>query len=307
MRHKAQKGRRKMDERKIDHFLVLADQLSFSRAAEMLNITQPTLSRSIQSMELDLGFSLFDRTTNKMRLTPAGVFLVDELRDLKYRYSAAIKQAVSLQSGYSGQIRMGVTIGQSLFGFNKLLTDYQEMHPDVKIFLISENLSNLRTRLKNRSLDFAIGLLGDFSFISSFSYKVVGSVPLGIVVSKDHRLADQDEGSLRLTDFKDDTFILVPESETPSVRDFIRWCCKAGFWPRVAEVPDLLSVILWIEAGYGVAALSEASISYGNPALRFLYPPDLEKPDLALIWSNEDDKPVKRAFIDYLQCGIHVD
>ncbi len=289
-----------MDDRRIEHFLTLATQLSFSKAAEMLNITQPALSRSIKAMEAELGICLFARTTNKIRLTPAGQFLAEELQGLKERYISTINQASSLQSGYSGQIRIGVTKGQMLDGVGQLLRDYQDQHPDIKIFLVTEDLSDLRSMLDNHSLDFAVGMLGDFNFNSRFSYKVIGSAPLRMAVSKDHPLADREEGSLHLQDFKDETFVLVPESETPSVHDIIRRCSRAGFWPKTTEVPDLLSVILWIEAGYGVAALPETSVAYGNPGLKFISIPELPTPMLAFVWSNSKVKLVRQAFINYL-------
>ncbi len=290
-----------MDDRRIEHFLTLASQLNFSKAAEMLNITQPALSRSIKAMEAELGITLFDRTTNKIRLTPSGVFLAEEFHKLKERFSSTINQAMSLQSGFSGQIRIGVTNGQLFHGIKQILKDYQEQHPDIRLFLLSQNLTELRSMLDNHSLDFAVGLIGDFNYTSRFAWQVVGNIPLRIAVARDHPLASRAEASLHLRDFENDTFILVQESETPAVHEIIRRCNKAGFWPKITEVPDLLSVILWIEAGYGVAALPVSSVAFGNPALKFISLPELEAPELAFIWAKDNDKPIKQAFINFLK------
>lgn len=290
-----------MDNRKIECFLTLAQQLNFSKAAEILNTTQPTLSRSIMSMEEEIGICLFDRTTNKMRLTPAGEYLVDGLRNMQDHYTSALNHARSLQNGFSGQIKIGITKGQSLFKAKRILQDYQDLHPDIKFELLSDNLSSLRYMLDNHSLDFAIGYLADYNFASRFSYKKICSTPFSLVVSKDHRFAKQNDGSLHLIDFRDETFLLVPESETQSARFLIRDCTDVGFWPKTAEVPDLLSTILWIEAGYGVAALTEASISYGNPEFAYISLPELEVPELAFLWVNDNDSAINQSFIEYLQ------
>ena len=290
-----------MDDRRIDHFLTLANQLSFSKAAEMLNITQPALSRSIKAMETELGVALFDRTTNKIKLTPVGVFLAEEMKNVKERYDSMISQARSLQSGYTAQLRVGVPQGQLLDGVRQILRDYQTLHPEVRVFLLSESLSVLRSMLDNHSLDFAVGMLGDFNYAARFSYKVIGRVPLRIAVAGDHPLAGRPEGSLSLSDFRDDPFILVPESETPAVHNILRCCNRAGFLPKVVEVPDLLSVILWIEAGYGVAALPESSVANGNPGLKLISVPELSAPELVFVWSNGDVKLARQAFIQYLK------
>ena len=290
-----------MDNRKIECFLTLAQQLNFSKAAEILNTTQPTLSRSIMAMEEEMGICLFDRTTNKMRLTPAGEYLVEGLRNMQDHYTAALNHARSLQDGFSGQIKIGITKGQSLFKAKRILQDYQELHPDIKFELLSDNLSSLRYMLDNHSLDFAIGYLSDYDFIARFSHKVICKTPMKLVVSKDHRFAGRNDGSLHLSDFRDETFLFVPKSETQSFRHLIQDCANAGFWPKTAEVPDLLSTILWIEAGYGVAALTEASISYGNPEFEYISLPELEAPELAFLWVNDNDSATNRAFIEYLQ------
>lgn len=291
-----------MFDRRIDMFLVVADQLSFSKAADLLNISQPSLSRSIQSLEAEIGFRLFVRSKSKICLSPAGLFLKDEFRFLKDRYQASLSQAASLQSGFSGQIRIGISRGQSLSSVHEILDRYRRLHPDIAFFLKSEDLGTLRTMLDTHLLDFVVGLSGDFSFTSRFSSKAVKDVSFFMGVSENHRLADrEDDGTLSLDDFRDDTFVLLSESETPTVRALIRCCNKVGFWPKTVEVPDLLSVALWVESGQAVAAFPEIAIAYSNPALRFFRLREIDfSAKLVVVWATDDDNPVNQAFIRYL-------
>jgi len=290
-----------MDTKKIEQFLTLAQQLNYSKAAEILNITQPTLSRSIMSLEEELGVMLFDRSTNKMQLTPAGLYLAESLRDVGTHFTSALQQALSLQNGFMGQLRIGVTKGQSISRAGDLLQAYQALHPDIRYVLLSEDLTTLRCMLDNHSLDFAVGYVADYDFVSRYAYHTFCETPLRLVISSKHHLAKRNDGSLRLIDFRDETFLTVSETETPSVRHMIRDCIKAGFWPKCVEVPDLLSSILWVEAGLGVAGLTEASLSFGNPKFCYVPLPELTTPELAFIWSKDNDSAANRAFIAYLQ------
>jgi len=295
-----------MDSKKIEQFLILSDQLNYSKAADILNMTQPTLSRNIISMESELGVVLFDRTTTKMRLTPAGEYLAKNMRYASGHFHSMVQHALALQSGLSGRIRVGITKGQSLYTAKRVLQAYHKRHPEIIFDLVSENLSTLRRMLDNHTLDFAIGYGIDYNYPSRYSNKPICHTRLNVVVSKDHPLAGRPKDSLRLRDFRNDTFLIVPESETLSIRYFNRMCGKAGFEPKTVEYPDFLSIALGIEAGYGIAVLTSKSIAYGNPAFEFVVVPDFksterEPTDMALFWANDNDSVINQAFIAYLE------
>lgn len=89
-------------------FVVVAEELHFGRAAELLGMAQPPLSRSIRRLEDDLGAELFDRTHRQVRLTPSGAVLLDEARDLLAREERTRALVRRARDGGLGTLRAGV-------------------------------------------------------------------------------------------------------------------------------------------------------------------------------------------------------
>ncbi len=295
------RGREDMNTNQIEYFLTLSELLSFTKAAEVLNISQPVLSRSIRSLEAALEVELFYRTTKTVSLTPAGTLLAEGLADLEQRYSSLLESVRSVQNGYAGELRLGVVNGMSLLDVREYLSDFQQAHPEIKCVFLSRNLSELRKLLTDQTLDFAVGLGCDFDYIPQFSCRAIREVPLCAVVSERHPLAARSGGFLRFSELEGETLIVIPESESPSVHALLRSIPGRGFQPKIVEVPDLPGVLLWADAGLGVALLPEASVSYGNPHLRFFRLTECAPMALSFIWYAENANPLVRTFIRFLQ------
>jgi hypothetical protein len=94
-----------------------------------------------------------------------------------------------------------------------------------------------------------------------------------------------------------------------AIRTLIKICDTAGFWPKVATVPNLPSVILQIDAGYGAAIISAGNLSFGNPNLKYLHLPEFDSipmSEYAIVWLNENEKITNRALIHYLHENVFV-
>lgn len=88
-------------------FVTIANEMSFRRAAEVLNMTQPPLTRQIQLLERDIGVALFDRSGRAIRLTPAGRRFLNEAEDIIRRAEAAALSARKAQAGQEGRVVLG--------------------------------------------------------------------------------------------------------------------------------------------------------------------------------------------------------
>jgi DNA-binding transcriptional LysR family regulator len=91
----------------IQTFLMVAETLNFRRAAERLAVAQPALSRSVRRLEQHLGFALFERSTRRVALTPAGELLYREGADALQCLSRACTRAERVAQGLSGSIMVG--------------------------------------------------------------------------------------------------------------------------------------------------------------------------------------------------------
>ena len=96
-----------MELRQLEYFVVVAEELNFSRAAERLHMTQPPLSTQIRALETEVGAVLFERSTRKVRLTEAGELFYASSRRLLSQLRDNVTQARSAASGKIGQLSLG--------------------------------------------------------------------------------------------------------------------------------------------------------------------------------------------------------
>lgn len=124
-----------MDVRRLKYFIVTAEERSISRAAERLHITQPPLTRHIQSLEEELGVLLFTRTSSGVELTQAGTALLKHAHNISAHIELATEQIRRVAAGQAGRIDVGVFGSAMLSIVPRLLATFSDAHPEVKIVL----------------------------------------------------------------------------------------------------------------------------------------------------------------------------
>ena len=255
-----------MELRQLEHFVAVAQECHFTRAAKRLHIAQSGLSASIRSLERELGASLFLRSTRQVQLTPAGqALLVEALRALSA--SNAAKDAVA---AVQGLLRGSLSIGslQCLHAVHlpTLLAGFLSAHPGLEIRLRQGGSDELIELVRTGRLDIA--------FVSRPSRApedvVVGALdtePLVLACALDHPLAARDRA--KLPDLTDEQFVdFPPDWGTRDLAD--RVLAAAGVERRVAlEVTDVHSLLDLVAFGLGVA-LVPRSFSVKTDRVRFI-------------------------------------
>src|SRR5678816_859453 len=124
-----------MELRHLRYFQAVAEELSFSRAAERLRVAQPALSRAIKQLEQSVGADVLERTRHRVRLTPAGAVLLREIAVLLQHVEESVLRVRRTASGEEGELRLGY-IGPPTQPFlGRLLHDYRQRYPRVSIHL----------------------------------------------------------------------------------------------------------------------------------------------------------------------------
>src|SRR6266478_9554735 len=124
-----------MELRHLRYFQAVAEELSYSRAAERLRIAQPALSRAVQEMEAELGGPLLDRNRRRVSLTPAGRVLLREIAIVFERWEESLRRVRRTAAGEEGELRLGY-IGPPTQPFlGRLLHEYRQRFPLVAIHL----------------------------------------------------------------------------------------------------------------------------------------------------------------------------
>ena len=239
-----------MELRHLEHFLAVADELHFTRAARRAHVVQSSLSASIGTLERDLGASLFVRSTRQVALTDAGSALVPEAR----RTIAAAATARSAVAEVQGLERGSVAIGTGkalpidLIG---VATSFSDAHPNIALNLHQAGSVELIEAVRDGRLDFApLGLPGH-ELPAGVTATVLATEPMVLACPPDHHLSNRRR--VRSADLTDEAFVDFDAGwGIRLVND--DWFSEAGVERTVAFTVNDVDMLLDIVAGgLGVA------------------------------------------------------
>ena len=147
--------------RQLQAFVLIAEQRSFSRAAEQIHLSQPALSYSLRKLEEALGLSLFARNTRSVELTEAGTRFLEQARRLLRDMHHAVNDAHEQLHLQSGSLRIGVLPSVAIEPLPRVLVDYRQRYPGIEISLRDGRAGEIRQWVSNAEVGFAITSAAD--------------------------------------------------------------------------------------------------------------------------------------------------
>ena len=190
-------------------FLEVANCLSFTEAADTLNLTQPAVSAKIKSLEAELETPLFYRLGRRIELTQVGEYLLAEgpqLLDMEQRLKADIEE---IKQGKHSALTLGGMADVMDHWLPSVLYDYRRVHPSVQTRCVQFNSAEeLYRAIKSGEVDLGISDLSYATF-EDLAETTIDSVHYSLAVSASHRLAQQPW--LSLQELKDESWVLLPE------------------------------------------------------------------------------------------------
>lgn len=179
-----------MEFRQLEHFLAVAGEMSFTRAAERAHVVQSALSTSVGKLERELGVSLFDRSRQQISLTPAGERFRAHAHDVLRAGRAAVDSVVEFRGTLMGTVEFGSLIAFGPLDVARALGDFHREHPHVRLRLrLSQTgASTYLAALLEGSLDLALVSVPD-RFPAPLTLQKLFDDPLVFVCRDDHELA----------------------------------------------------------------------------------------------------------------------
>lgn len=178
-----------MENRVLKYFLVVAEEENITRAAEVLHVSQPALSRQLMQLEDELGAKLFIRGKRSVTLTEEGRFLRERAReiiDLTEKTERDFKDGIVKYTGVVS-IGMGETAASEWLG--EKVCEFSELYPEVKFDFYSATGDSVRRRIEKGLLDFGL-LVEPFGDLSKFSYMPLSiKEQYGVLVSAKNPLS----------------------------------------------------------------------------------------------------------------------
>jgi DNA-binding transcriptional LysR family regulator len=186
------------DLRQLRTFVALAEELSFTRAAERLFVGQQAVSKSVRQLERELGVELVERTTHDVRLTAAGAALLEAGRPALAAADAAFAAAREAGQGLTGTIRVGVSPAVSPLDRQEVVDVLRRGAPDVSVSLLEVRPRDVRRLLRARELDLVLARTSDDA--PDVDSAALRPTPAVLCVPTGHRLAGADPVALAQLD-----------------------------------------------------------------------------------------------------------
>ncbi|NMO94469.1 cidABC operon transcriptional activator CidR [Paenibacillus lemnae] len=242
-----------MDIRHMQYFLEVARHRSFTKAAETLYITQPTISKTIRNMEDEWGVTLFYRQGKKVELTDAGRIMYQQAQQMVEAFQQMSYELEDLMELRRGHLVIGLPpmIGSSFFPV--VIGQFHQKYPQITIQLIEDGAKKVEMDVESGLIDIGVAVLPVREEL--FHYYSFIEENLKLLLHPSHSFAARDSVSLK--ELAEEPFVLFREDFTLHDR-IIRECVQAGFEPKVVYESsqwDLISGM--VAANLGIALLPE--------------------------------------------------
>lgn len=243
-----------MELRQIRCFTVLAAELSFTRAARKLHMSQPPLSFQIASLETELGARLFNRTSRSVVLSEAGKAFLPHAQAVLARLDEARSHVQRVAAGLQGRVQVGLAGSHFLGPFPQFIQQFRLQRPDLEVALQEMTPAEHLQALRDGRLDLCLSRnpMTEDQGDGHISAALLWRDPVVIALPPGHRLAARR--GLRLAELKDEDFVFLRLGSSAFAERMFDACVQAGFAPRivqqVVEVPATLNLVA---AGLGVA------------------------------------------------------
>lgn len=194
------KGGLLVELRVLNYFLMVAREENITKAAQLLHVTQPTLSRQLMQLEGELGVKLFQRSSHCIILTEEGMLLKRRAQEMVLLAEKTKRDLLQTETELSGEIAIGCGELQSVDFLSKMLVRFQRENPLVQLSLYSGNADGIKERIENGLLD--MGLLSEPVDVTKYAFLRAPQKEIwGVLVHRDSPLAGrQSVGPLDLYD-----------------------------------------------------------------------------------------------------------
>ena len=253
----------------LECFVAVAEELSFSRAARRLHMSQPPLSRQIKSLEEKLGVRLLNRNTRSVTLTSAGALYLQDIRQILTRLDAATASVRRAGTGEISRLNLafvGVLLEENMAG---VLQSFRKRHPQCQIHLTDLPPAAQLNALQVGQVDGAFIGAAPHKLNKGLSAVIWKREPLLIALPEGHAFAAAK--SVSLSALKNENWVMVARTAAPAYRrQFDRLCMDTGIHPQVVQESERVPAVLtMIAAQQGISLLPEAVSRLVHPGVVF--------------------------------------
>lgn len=305
----------------MDYIYTVYREKSFSKAAEKLYISQPSLSISIKKIENEIGSPLFERYGKEITLTQVGEIYINAIEDIMRIQTRVASQVDDIMNLKRGKVSIGSTTYVASYLLPNILRDFQERYPDIEISIVVDHSSELEKKLESDEIDIIVDNVTTFLNWHKYTPLLTEHILLGVPKSlpindecrefqipydkiKSGAFRIEDMPKISLSRFQNENFILLKRGN--KIRQISSYIFdEAKMVPNVSLEFDRLHIaVSYAEAGFGLCFLTDLALLYKNNYENLnIYIPKTNCPDQTLFIINKKNKPLTHAaseLVDFL-------
>jgi LysR family hydrogen peroxide-inducible transcriptional activator len=286
-----------MELHQLRYFCAVAATGSFTGAAELEGISQPSLSQQIRKLEQTVGAPLFTRLGRRIRLTAAGEALHEHAQEILRHSRDASQRIRQLGQSISGPLRVGAIPTVLPYLLAPRLNDFVTLYPDVQVVLKEETTTELVKQLQQGELDVILVALP--LRVSEVVCSELVRDPLMLAIPKNHPLAGQDAAQINMV--QQERLLLLREGHCFR-GDVLTACTRArAEFHAIFESDSLATIFSLVASGLGVSIVPAMSAPHSSGCVLLpLAEPKVRRVGYARLRSSAGFKPL-RAFTDWLR------
>lgn len=252
-----------------EYFLAIVEEGSLSKAAQRLYITQPSLSKYLKRLEMNLGVELFERTSSPLKLNYTGERYYNYIKKVITLDKQMQKEFADIKNDKQGKIQMGLALWRGSILLPAIIPSFLLKYPNIEINIIEGSGKFLRDKLINEKLDFAIiNLTNDMDF-SNLNYETIMHEQILLLGNKNHPLVNK---FLRNSDFsleypyfnistlEDELFIMTKDGQSLTSAVMSVFSKRRVDPKKKFETENLSTAINLVSAGMGFTFIPEGGV-----------------------------------------------
>ena len=286
-----------MELRTLRYFVTVAEELNITRAAGLLNISQPPLSQQLKNLEEELDTVLFIRGKRRLELTESGKMLYQRAKDILSLSEKAEAEIRSLKAGMTGTVSIGLVEGMAPDIAAEWFSGFLKEHPQVHFRILDGNSDDLIEKMRGGLIGLAVITAPyDQQLLNSFQ---VGQERMAALMRRDHPLAERE--SLSVEDLLPEPLI-VP-SRKAHVDTIRRWFRGTGENPGIiCEMDNYLDAAALAGRGVGISIFPQTAYVMNDSLIQKEILAPNTAVDYLFVWRKGHRLPLlEETFIDYVK------
>ena len=286
-----------MNINRLREFIVLSECLNYSKAANLLYLTQPVLSRHISDLEDRLGAQLFVRDTHKVQLTDIGEIAAAEFRSIIDAYDNAMKNIKSATDTANGYITVGILSHAVKPFISNFINIFEALHPKLEVDYISSDLDDLTNKLIKGDLDLAFITHLSSSLNNDFDVKHITDDQLCIIIPPGHKFEEEDNITIKKMS-KEPIITFTQDTNQAAAAAHFTLFERKKLTPTISKtVNNLDSALFYVEKGTGLFIIPRhLSFIAGDLTVKPIADETAVLP-LHLVWKKSNTKTAMKTFV----------